>query len=37
MQSSHKKLPENIDDVNSVILSRASGYQPAGNPEICLM
>jgi len=31
-----KKLFENIDDVKSVILSKATGYQPAGKPLICL-
>jgi hypothetical protein len=36
VQSLHKKLPKNIDDVNSVILSKASGYQLVGKPVISL-
>jgi hypothetical protein len=36
VQSLHKELPENIDDVNSVILSGALEYQPAGKPLISL-
>jgi hypothetical protein len=36
VQSVYKNFWKNIDAVDSVILSRASGYQPGGNPVICL-
>ena len=37
LQSYQKIRPNIIDDGNSVIRSRASGYQPAGKPLISLI